>query len=1062
MTKKEKLEKIKTFLEGRDDQKYITGIEANGYNNEVFLMFDNPDKGKYMEKHRYTPFLFCKDFKNNDIKLYGGNKNAIKKSMDFNGITFKSLRTDEHPRLEYGYKYLVTTSKQPWNLNKFFKDGGLDPFKNKDLFLSYSNLEQFFITTGKRLFKGYNTYDDIHKFYFDIETTSLKPEDGNIFLIGMKDNRGFKKVLTIDKNDPINSEIEMIIEFFDIIINLKPTQVAGYNSEAFDFTYILGRAAILGVELGGKDEDGNVYYDVRTSLNPDFPISRKPSTIKFGGETENYEKTVMWGINVVDIAHAVRATKAINSDIKGWGLKYITNYVLAKKKITNEKRMYVEGDKIYKIWNENKNYYINKNKSTYKLIPTEYQDKPDDYIPKLKELVKKVKNIDDKTTLVPKLQSIYEFFDGDENNVGLITGSEIIYQYLLDDISETEIVDNEFCQANFMMGGILPTTYVRACTMGNASKWKMLLTTYSYENGIAIPVVDRKRDIVGGLSRLFKTGFNVNVVKMDYKSLYPRIQLTHDIFPSLDITGVMESMLNYFIDGRVEHQLLAKKYEDEGNMALASLHNTKQLPIKILSNSQFGALSSPLIFNWGDNNIGERITCTGRQYLRLMVHHFMKYGFHPVLIDTDGTNFTLPLNHESFSYTTKKGKVVNGYDAVLAEFNDKYMTGVMWLEEDDDKVLPVSINFARKNYANLKQSGKTKFTGNSIKSSNLQIYVEKFFKKAIGLLLEGKGKDFIEEYYHELTRIYNKQIPLIEIASKAKVKQKVKDYQNDLVNKKNKNGRDMSRKAFMELLIENNLDPDLGQNIYYVNNGTKKSHKDLGHSYLVDEMDFITNPDKTGDYNVPKAIDSFNNRVSVFLVCFSQEVRDTLLITNPKDRNFYTSEQMILISGIPVEDKDQDVIFLKEYKEGVHENVPLMEMEEREIIFWNKIDADPRDIFDGFTTQLSKVRLLSNEEKVLKKIQEEKIINFFKEKGVEIKRELDFIREGDEFICYKNKYTTFVKNEKDKFEENVKYLDKFEWILSTLEIITVKNDEGKFVKQGIYVDIDIIEEEIYI
>jgi len=1047
--KSQKIAKIKTFLEGRDEQKYITGIEGDYASNEVFLMIDHPEKGKYMEQQKFTPFLFIKDFKKAGKKLYG-NRVELNKAMKYHGITVTTLRTDDHPRLEHGFKYKVSTDKNFGSLMQFFFKAGYKIHKDpNNMFLSYSGLEQFLISTGKRLFKGFTSYDSVHKFLFDIETTSLKGEDGNIFLIGMKDNRGFAKVLEIDLDDPIESEKKMIIEFFQTIYDLKPAIVAGYNSEAFDFEFIIKRANILGIDLGTRDEDGNISYDVRTSLNIDRPLKREKSTIKFGGEVENYLKTVMWGINVIDISHAVRATKAINSDIKGWGLKYICQY----KGFAKPNRMYVKGDMIYTIWKDNKNYYINKVNNNYNIIPTEYQDKADEYITKLKDIVRKVSNSPDKSTLLPKLVSISEFFGDDENNVELITGKEVVKQYLLDDLTETEMVDNEFSQSNFMMGGIMPTTYVRSSTMGNAGKWKMLMVTYSYENNVAIPVVDRKRDIVGGLSRLFLTGYKTNVLKMDFKSLYPSIQLTHDVFPTLDITNVLEDMLTYFRDGRIEYQVLSAKhqalYEETGNpldKELASLYNTKQLPIKILANSQFGALSSPLIFNWGDNIVGEEITCTGRQYLRLMIAHFMKYNFTPIVIDTDGANFNLPDNVDDIKYVNKAGEEITGYLAVLAEFNETYMKGVMKLEEDG--IFTSSINIARKNYATKSPKGKIKITGNSLKSSILQAYIENTFKTGIALLLDGDGKGFIELYYSQLERIYNQQIPLVEIANKSRVKQKVANYKYDLEHKKNKNGRGMSRQAHMELLIAANLDPDLGKNVYYINNGTRKSHADLGHSYLIDEMEIITNPTKTGVYNVPRAIANFNNRMSMFTVCFGPEVRENLIVTDPTKRGRFTDKEMELVSGMPLNkdgESEQDVLFAEDYDPKLHENVPLFEMEEREVKFWNLKGKDPREIFNDFHLDFTDVKLLTPEENSIKNEQERRIIEFFKSNDIEVKNELNYLLSGDLVIKYTNK---LVKLDETTMEEIVTPLDEMRWVLSKFEF-------------GSFEDLEVIEKDIY-
>src|SRR5690606_11360804 len=125
----------------------------------------------------------------------------------------------------------------------------------------------------------------------------------------------------------------------------------------------------------------------------------------------------------------------------------------------------------------------------------------------------------------------------------------------------------------------------------------------------------------------------------------------------------LKEMLNYFRDSRNENKGLMKKYakmfKETGNIEyeqLSNLYDTKQLPVKILGNSNFGALSAPNIFPWGDNNIGCRITCTGRQYLRLMVWHFCKYNFKPLVLDTDGVNFSMPDNYMDIKYVDKNGK----------------------------------------------------------------------------------------------------------------------------------------------------------------------------------------------------------------------------------------------------------------------------------------------------------------------------------------------------------------------------------------------------------------------
>jgi len=58
------------------------------------------------------------------------------------------------------------------------------------------------------------------------------------------------------------------------------------------------------------------------------------------------------------------------------------------------------------------------------------------------------------------------------------------------------------------------------------------------------------------------------------------------------------------------------------------------------------------------------------------------------------------------------------------------------------------------------------------------------------------------------------------------------------------------------------------------------------------------------------------------------------LVTNPDDRNFYTTEQCELINGIPFKPEDQDTI------------EALLTVTDQELDFWDKINVDPNYIYE--------------------------------------------------------------------------------------------------------------------
>lgn len=85
---------------------------------------------------------------------------------------------------------------------------------------------------------------------------------------------------------------------------------------------------------------------------------------------------------------------------------------------------------------------------------------------------------------------------------------------------------------------------------------------------------------------------------------------------------------------------------------------------------------------------------------------------------------------------------------------------------------------------------------------------------------------------------------------------------------------------------------------------------------------FCADGTKFEEYNAAKYIDQFNSRITPLLVCFSKDIRNKILITNPDDRQSFTEKEAQLCSGQPNKESDQDT-----YEQ-------LMTMDDREIRFW--------------------------------------------------------------------------------------------------------------------------------
>lgn len=997
-------EMVNTFLSGHDPMEHIVTIECDYMDDRVNIVYLNENGEKRVKRDDFKPFAWVKN--SACIRMFGGNRGTLRRKMKELGINVKELitRTDDSvdsDRLSNGYKYLFySTKRMPYSrfLN-FFTEAGTPVYeKKKDdrgggskEFMVISPVEQYMIQTGRRLFKGYENYDDLKRFLFDLETQGLNPRVHAIDQIGMRTNKGFEKIITItgEGEERKINELKAIDEFLRTIAIEKPDIIAGHNSENFDWDFLIVRCEMLGTTFADMS--------MRYFKHPIYK-KKKESILKLGGEMEYYRPTVAWGFSVLDSLHAVRRAQALDSNMKSASLKYATKYLDLNK----PNRVYVPGNVITKTWNVLTDNYA-------------FRETDGDW---------------------------YELKDGRGLLEGYkpTSGRYIVERYLLDDLWETDKVELKLNESNFLVSKILPTTFTRACTMGTAGIWKLIMLAWCYENNLAVPSSDANKRFTGGLSRLIRTGYVDRIVKLDYNSLYPSIDLTWWVKTPLDIDNIMLYLLEYILTNREKYKdlkadagekakALEKKLKTfEGTeeekrklkeeiqywKAEKMANDKKQLPLKILANSFFGSYGCPMVFPFGDIDAAEKTTCIGRMSLRLMISHFTNLGYTPIVGDTDGFNFQMP-PEDKFRYTdehpyigkglgrnTEKGKPYTRVEADVAEFEDIYLNqayngGINKMGLGIDEYCDATINFARKNYADLMPNGKTKKVGNTIKSRKMSGYLEKFIDDGVNLLLHGNGSQFLENYYDYISRIYNYQIPIKDIASKGKIKKTIKEYKDDC-NTLTKAGNKKSRQAWYELAIRENLNVNVSDTIYYINTGTKKGHSDVKkvtHQYIKDENGEeveLTNKLKTElfkkeldnygatkvkeltaankkeiiakyvtreedeiilncqlvsndiieseenilcsdvdglEYNSEKYIEQFNNRITPLLVCFSPEIRNKILITNPEDRQYFTQEESVLVSGYPNKESDQDT-----YE-------ALMTPEKKEIGYWLKIGEVP-------------------------------------------------------------------------------------------------------------------------
>ena len=114
-----------------------------------------------------------------------------------------------------------------------------------DTYYRVGPVEQYLMSTGRVFFRGM-AYHDLHRLQFDLETTSLDPARGRIFLVAVRDNHGFEQVLEAATPE---EEATLIANLCALIRQLDPDTIENHNLMGFDLPFLEHRASVLKIPL---------------------------------------------------------------------------------------------------------------------------------------------------------------------------------------------------------------------------------------------------------------------------------------------------------------------------------------------------------------------------------------------------------------------------------------------------------------------------------------------------------------------------------------------------------------------------------------------------------------------------------------------------------------------------------------------------------------------------------------------------------------------------------------------------------------------------------------------
>ena len=199
-----------------------------------------------------------------------------------------------------------------------------------DTYYVVGPVEQYLMQTGRVYFLGL-TFEDLHRLQFDLETTSLDPHRGRIFLIALRDNRGLDMSLEAPSPD---DEAEMITKLCQIIRERDPEAIENHGLFSFDLQFLEYRAQALGVPLRlGRDGGPG-------------RLERREETLAIGPEARRRVRYSVAGRELIDTLDAVRRYDFVVRDLPSHGLKDVARYF----GIASPGRVYLEGATIFETY----------------------------------------------------------------------------------------------------------------------------------------------------------------------------------------------------------------------------------------------------------------------------------------------------------------------------------------------------------------------------------------------------------------------------------------------------------------------------------------------------------------------------------------------------------------------------------------------------------------------------------------------------------------------------------------------------------------------------------------
>ncbi len=322
----QEIQREDTRLFGWDPMPGIVSVWANREGRAVIWRREGEQVTYMVEQFR--PWLFARSL--DDLRHLGTSlRVATVDGEDTSSISYRELDGPEG-----SYRYFLS-ARDGRMLERTLITGASRRLNRsitslqevQDEYYRVGPVEQYLMLTGRVYYRGM-VYDDLHRLQFDLETTALDPHRGRIFLVAVRDNRGFATTLEASTQE---DEARLIADLCALIRERDPDVIENHNLFGFDLPFLEQRAALLKVSLALGRKGGSAI------------LERREETLAIGPEARKRTRYSVAGRELIDTLDAVRRHDFVVRDMPSYRLKEVARYF----GMATPERVYLEGAAIY-------------------------------------------------------------------------------------------------------------------------------------------------------------------------------------------------------------------------------------------------------------------------------------------------------------------------------------------------------------------------------------------------------------------------------------------------------------------------------------------------------------------------------------------------------------------------------------------------------------------------------------------------------------------------------------------------------------------------------------------